>query len=34
MEVLKRAIVKIGASDWSALLEKVRRRTDEAVMKH
>jgi hypothetical protein len=34
MEVLKRAITKIGERDWTKILETIRNRTEEAVMKH
>jgi len=34
MEVLKRTITKIGEKDWTEMLETIRNRTEEAVMKH
>ena len=34
MEVLKRAIGKIGEKDWTEMLQTVRTRTEEARMKH
>ena len=34
MEVLKRAISKIGEQDWTEALETIERRTAEAVMQH
>jgi hypothetical protein len=34
MEVLKRAITKIGEKDWKEILETIRNRTEGAVMKH
>ncbi len=34
MEVLKRTITKIGEKDWTEILETIRNRTEEAVMKH
>jgi predicted NAD-dependent protein-ADP-ribosyltransferase YbiA (DUF1768 family) len=34
MEVLKRTITKIAEKDWKEILETIRKRTEEAVMKH
>ncbi|CAF1395116.1 unnamed protein product [Adineta steineri] len=34
MEVLRRTITKIGEKDWTEILETIRNRTEEAVMKH
>lgn len=34
MEVLKLTIQKIGEKDWTEILETIRNRTEEAVMKH
>lgn len=34
MEVLKRAIQKVGERDWTETLQTIRARTEEAVMKH
>jgi predicted NAD-dependent protein-ADP-ribosyltransferase YbiA (DUF1768 family) len=34
LEVLKRAISKIGEKDWTDMLQTLRAHTEEAVMKH